>query len=141
MRNVFANLLRRITPTEAPATAIRSGDQLTHFVWRASGAHQFYVGLIAVAVALLNFVPIDLQRRIVDVAIADRDVKTLVLLGVVYLAVIVMSGGASAAGSAQSSSGAAQHAPTAIVGQEIQGKAASPEDVRRQTEWRPTTAQ
>ncbi|TCR65682.1 ABC transporter ATP-binding protein [Bosea sp. BK604] len=90
MRNIFANLLRRITPTEAPATAIRSGDQLTHFVWRASGAHQFYVGLIAVAVALLNFVPIDLQRRIVDVAIADRDVKTLVLLGVVYLAVILI---------------------------------------------------
>lgn len=49
--------------------------------------------------------------------------------------------GASAAGSVQSNIGTAQHPPTAIVGQEAQGKATSPEDVRRQTEGRPTTSQ
>lgn len=35
----------------------------------------------------------------------------------------------------------AQHPPAAIVGQQTEGKAASPEDVRRQTEGRPTTTQ
>ncbi|TCR64603.1 ABC transporter ATP-binding protein [Bosea sp. BK604] len=90
MSSIFGNLLRRLTPTDMSTTAIRSGEELTQFVWRASGAHQFYVGLIAVAVALLNFVPIDLQRRIVDVAIADKDVETLILFGVFYLAVILI---------------------------------------------------
>lgn len=49
--------------------------------------------------------------------------------------------GTSAAGSAPTSAGTSQHPPTAIVGQEAQGKATSPEDVRRQTEGRPTSAQ
>jgi hypothetical protein len=34
-----------------------------------------------------------------------------------------------------------QHPPTAILGQETQGKATSPEDVRRQTGGQPTAAQ
>ena len=34
-----------------------------------------------------------------------------------------------------------QHPPSAVMGQETQGKATSPEDVRRQTEGRPTTTQ
>jgi hypothetical protein len=35
----------------------------------------------------------------------------------------------------------AQHPPTAVMGQETQGKATSPEDVRRQTQGQPTAAQ
>lgn len=89
MSTTLANILRRITPNETSTTAIKSGEPLTRFVRRASGAHQFYVGLIAIAVALLNFVPIDLQRRIVDVAIANKDVETLVFLGALYLGIIV----------------------------------------------------
>lgn len=92
MSSYFAAFLRRITPNEASIAAIRPGETIGRFVWRASGAHQFSVGLIAMAVALLNFVPIDLQRRIVDVAIADRDVETLLFLGVIYLAVIIFQG-------------------------------------------------
>lgn len=90
MSRIFATLLRRITPNEASTAAIRSGETLGRFVWRASGVHQFYVGLIAMAVALLNFVPIDLQRRIVDVAIADRNVETLFFLGALYFAIILI---------------------------------------------------
>lgn len=73
--------------------AIRPDETLSRFVWRASGAHQFYVGSIAIAVALLNFAPIDLQRRIVDVAIANRDVGTLAFLGALYLGIIVSQAG------------------------------------------------
>lgn len=90
MSSIFLPLLRRIRPSETSAPAIRSDQTLSGFVWRASGAHQFYVGLIAMAVALLNFVPIDLQRRIVDVAIANKDVRTLLFLGALYLAIVLL---------------------------------------------------
>lgn len=90
---MFAPLLRRIRPFEAASTEIiASNETLGGFVWRASGAHQFYVGLIAIAVALLNFAPIDVQRRIVDVAIANRDVEALLFLGALYLAIVLIQG-------------------------------------------------
>lgn len=88
--SIFGSLLGRITPKEASSAAIRPGETLGRFVWRASGVHQFYVGTIAMAVALLNFGPIDLQRRIVDVAIADRNVETLIFLGALYFGIILV---------------------------------------------------
>jgi hypothetical protein len=49
--------------------------------------------------------------------------------------------GAGGTGNAQpQASGQLQHPPAAIMGQETQGKATSPDDVRRQTEGRPTAA-
>ncbi|SFU21500.1 hypothetical protein SAMN05518861_12744 [Mesorhizobium sp. YR577] len=42
---------------------------------------------------LLNFVPIELQRRIIDVAVANRDVRTLLLLGALYLSVLILYSG------------------------------------------------
>jgi hypothetical protein len=43
---------------------------------------------------------------------------------------------------AQSQEGATkQHPPTAIIGKETEGRAASPQDVQRQTEGRPTAAE
>jgi len=49
------------------------------------------------------------------------------------------SGASGGTQSAATPSG--QHPPTAILGQETQGKATSPEDVRRQTAGQPTAAQ
>ncbi len=90
---MFASLLRRIRPFKASSTeVVRSNETLPGFVWRASGVHQFYVGSLAIAVALLNFAPIDLQRRIVDDAISNRDVNALLLLGAFYLAIVVIQG-------------------------------------------------
>ena len=90
---MFAALLRRIRPFKATSTeVVQPNETLAGFVWRASGVHQFYVGLLAIAVALLNFAPIDLQRRIVDDAIATGDVKALLLLGVFYLAIVFIQG-------------------------------------------------
>lgn len=62
---------------------------MPRFVWRTSGPHQFYVGALAIVVSLLNFAPLDLQRRIVDGPIAHRDVNLLVFLGLLYLAAIL----------------------------------------------------
>ena len=90
---MFAALLRKIRPFKAASTeVVQSNETLAGFVWRASGVHEFYAGLLAIAVALLNFAPIDLQRRIVDEAIASRDVKALLVLGVLYLAIVFIQG-------------------------------------------------
>ncbi|MGX5736705.1 hypothetical protein [Bosea thiooxidans] len=49
--------------------------------------------------------------------------------------------GATGSTSAQSQQSQAQHPPAAIMTREAESKATSPEDVRRQTEGRPTTSQ
>lgn len=89
---MLASLLRRIRPFQASDDLVRSGESLRGFIWRASGAHQCYAGLVAVAVALLTFVPIDLQRRIVDEAIERGDVAALLFLGGLYVLVVVTEG-------------------------------------------------
>jgi ABC-type bacteriocin/lantibiotic exporter with double-glycine peptidase domain len=90
---MFAARLREIRPFKAASTeVVRSNETLAQFVWRASGAHQFYVGSTAIAVALFNFAPIDLQRRMVDEAIANRDVEALLFLGALYLAFVLIQG-------------------------------------------------
>jgi len=86
---MVGRFLDRIRPFHTSSEIVRSSETLTGFVWRASGVHQFYAGLIAVVVALLGFAPIDLQRRIVDGAIADQSVSALVTLGLVYLGVLL----------------------------------------------------
>jgi ABC-type bacteriocin/lantibiotic exporter with double-glycine peptidase domain len=82
---------RRIKPLKSAET-MRT-DELRRFVWEASGMHQFYVGAVAVGVALLNFVPIELQRRVIDIAIANRNVRTLVVLGCIYAATLLLYSG------------------------------------------------
>ena len=93
MTGMFAGLLRQVRPFKGThGEVVRSHETLAGFVWRASGPHQLFVGLIAVAVALLSFAPIDLQRRVVDDAIESADVKRLIFFGALYLAVIIVQG-------------------------------------------------
>ena len=89
---MFASVLRRIRPFQVSDDLVRPGESLKRFIWRASGAHQFYAGLMAISVALLTFVPIDLQRRIVDEAIERTDVAALLFLGGLYLLAILAEG-------------------------------------------------
>ena len=90
---MFSSLFRRLKPFQSPADLVRPDETLAGFVWRASGVHQFYAGGIAILVALLGFVPIDLQRRIVDGAIENKDVEALLLLGLAYGAAILLQSG------------------------------------------------
>lgn len=86
----LARLARRFAPLVPTAGIMRPNQRFPDFIWRASGTHQVYVSAIAIAAALANFVPIDLQRRIVDGAIANKDVRSLLMLGSLYLAVILL---------------------------------------------------
>jgi hypothetical protein len=47
----------------------------------------------------------------------------------------------AAGGTPSATSPSGQHPPTSIMGQQTEGRATSPEDVRRQTEGQPTAAQ
>jgi ABC-type multidrug transport system fused ATPase/permease subunit len=89
MSRVLAGIARQISPFSANEV-VRPNDTLRKFVWRASGVHQFYVGAIAILVAFVNFVPIDLQRRIVDIAIAKQDTDALFFYGGVYLSAMLL---------------------------------------------------
>jgi ABC-type bacteriocin/lantibiotic exporter with double-glycine peptidase domain len=89
---MFAARLRKIRPFKAGSEVVRANETLAGFVWRASGVHQFHVGLIAIAVALFNLAPIDLQRRIVDDAIVKGNIEALLVLGALYLAILLVQG-------------------------------------------------
>ncbi|MDG4880429.1 ABC transporter ATP-binding protein [Mesorhizobium sp. WSM4884] len=93
MSGIFATIARRVTPFEPTANVMRPGEKFPSFVRRASGMHQVYVSVIAISVALANFIPIDLQRRVVDVAVADKNVRALLMLAGLYLAAILLHAG------------------------------------------------
>jgi ABC-type bacteriocin/lantibiotic exporter with double-glycine peptidase domain len=89
---MFASLVRRIRPFQTSDDLVKPDESFKGFIWRASGAHQFYAGIMAIIVALLTFVPIDLQRRIIDEAIERRDVATLLFLGGIYALAVLTEG-------------------------------------------------
>lgn len=82
-----------------PRRIRRTGDDrpaasLFGYVWRMSGRHQLWVCLLAVLVAGLTAIPLELQRRIVDDVIRDEQLSLLWILGGAYLAVLLVQGGA-----------------------------------------------
>lgn len=58
-----------------------------------SGWHQVWLALLAALVAVLSMAPLELQRRIVNDAVGDADLRLLGLLGAVYIAVLVLQTG------------------------------------------------
>lgn len=81
--------------TRNPRKIRRTGDNraassLWAYVWRMSERHQIALCLIALLVAVLSLVPIELQRRIVNEVVQTQDVPLLVQFGVIYVAVILL---------------------------------------------------
>ncbi|MGE5169274.1 MAG: hypothetical protein ACM3JC_02745 [Rudaea sp.] len=62
------------------------------FVRRVSAWSQFRIALLAVAVFVLNTAPLEMQRRIFNAALHDRDVALVVGLGALYLGIILSEG-------------------------------------------------
>ncbi len=78
-----------------PRTVQRTGDHtpassIWGYVARMTGWHQGLACLLALAVAGVDVVPIDLQRRLVDHAIKQKDLSLFVTLALVYLGVTVL---------------------------------------------------
>jgi ABC-type bacteriocin/lantibiotic exporter with double-glycine peptidase domain len=76
----------------AALTALPSN--IYRYVWEASGWHQLPLVVLTVCVSLLEVVPLELQRRIVDDAVKNRDYGFILVLCAVYLGTVLFQGGA-----------------------------------------------
>lgn len=82
---------------DRPFCIRRTGDDrpvsgLFAFVIRMSGWHQAGLLALALFLACLSALPLELQRRIVDGAIANSDMDLLLFLVAIYCAVVLLSG-------------------------------------------------
>jgi ABC-type multidrug transport system fused ATPase/permease subunit len=69
------------------------GHALYLYVWRTSRSRQIAICLLTAILAPLSAVPLELQRRIVDHALSERNLGLLALLGGIYFAIICLQGG------------------------------------------------
>jgi ABC-type bacteriocin/lantibiotic exporter with double-glycine peptidase domain len=67
--------------------------EIYRFVWRTSGRAQFYLAILAVAVFALEFVPLELQRRVVNDAVENGSLRTVLTLCGLYFLVVLLQGG------------------------------------------------
>ena len=66
---------------------------LYRYVLATSGWHQLVIVLLTVGVFLLEVVPLELQRRIVDDLVNHRDYRLVILLCAIYAGVVLVQGG------------------------------------------------
>lgn len=66
---------------------------LYRFVWEASREQQIRLCLITGALAPLGLLPLEMQRRIVDIAVSQKDLHLLYGYGSLYLASLLLYGG------------------------------------------------
>ncbi len=82
-----------------PRRIERTGDDkpvasALRYALRMGGLHHLWLSLLAVCVAGLTLIPIELQRRMVNNAIEMEDVSALFWLGGIYLAAVVLQSSA-----------------------------------------------
>lgn len=82
------------TPRKVRRTGNDSAaSTLLGYVWRMSEWHQVVVCVLAVVVALINLVPLELQRRIINEVVESGEVDVLIRFGLFYLAVLLFHQG------------------------------------------------
>src|SRR3954471_22472999 len=64
------------------------------YVFKTSGLHQFLLSILAVAAFLIELVPLELQRRIVNDLVKNRDYRLVIILCAVYAGVVIVQGAA-----------------------------------------------
>ncbi|HEX6794466.1 MAG TPA: ABC transporter ATP-binding protein [Casimicrobiaceae bacterium] len=62
------------------------------FVRRVSGGSQLWAGCLAVAIFILDTAPLEMQRRILNAAVVDGDVRRVLMLAVVYAGIVLSEG-------------------------------------------------
>src|SRR4029077_1249551 len=75
----------------------RAGDlmvkELYRYIWKVSARDQVLLSLLAIGVFLMEMVPLELQRRIVNGAVKGREFEFIGLLCLAYVAVVAVQGG------------------------------------------------
>jgi ABC-type bacteriocin/lantibiotic exporter with double-glycine peptidase domain len=83
-------------PARRPPTAygaVEMPSNIFRYVLETSGWHQLFLLLLTVGVFLLEVVPLELQRRIVNDLVKHRDYGFIITLGVVYAGAALIQGG------------------------------------------------
>ena len=68
-------------------------QNIYRYVWEASGWHQLPLVALTACVSVLEVLPLELQRRIVDDVVKDRNYRLILLLCAGYLGVVLLQGG------------------------------------------------
>ena len=85
-------------PRAVPSTGDDSpAGSVWGYVWRMTGWHQAGVAALGVLAAGLAFAPVELQRRLIDDAIAPGDLRMLIWCGAGYALVLLLGQVAKAA--------------------------------------------
>jgi ABC-type multidrug transport system fused ATPase/permease subunit len=71
----------------------RPSKDLYLYVWQTSRSRQIPICLLTMLLAPLMTVPLEVQRRIVDYALVQKNVSLLMLLGGAYFGIICLQGG------------------------------------------------
>jgi ABC-type bacteriocin/lantibiotic exporter with double-glycine peptidase domain len=67
-------------------------QSLFRYVLKTSGVHQLLLSLLAVVVFLIELAPLELQRRIVNDLVKNRDYRLVIVLCAAYAGVVVIQG-------------------------------------------------
>jgi len=84
-----------VADTSPPAPAVQRAKLPTglfRYIAATSWRHQFALVVLTVSVFLLEVVPLELQRRIVNDAVKNRKYQTIILLCAVYAGVVALQG-------------------------------------------------
>jgi len=82
-------------PVDDVAASLASGGMpptLFRFVFRVSASSQAWLSLLAVLVFALNTAPLELQRRILNATVLDRDMKLVLGLAAAYIGIVLSEG-------------------------------------------------
>jgi len=90
----------QLDPRRGPAGADDAAEMprdILRYVLKTSGWHQLFLVLLTVGVFLLEIVPLELQRRIVNDLVKHRDYWFVIVLCAVYAGTVLVQGGAKLA--------------------------------------------
>lgn len=83
---------RSLQSEAAPSSHREMPDGLFSYIWKVSGHRQVWLAALSVAVFLVDLVPIELQRRLVNAATEKSAWHVIVLLGLAYVGVALVQG-------------------------------------------------
>jgi ABC-type multidrug transport system fused ATPase/permease subunit len=83
--------LRRREP-DPDLTGVRLPKTLLGFVWRLSAWDQGWIAALSVGVSFLGTAPIEIQRRMVNEALKQRDLHAIAVLAAIYAGLVLAQG-------------------------------------------------
>ena len=74
----------KAAPQSAPQASAMLPAKLLRYILQSSGLHQIFLLALTVSVFLIEVVPLELQRRIVNDAVKHREFQLIITLCAVY---------------------------------------------------------